>query len=149
MHTMQTAFDAALNGIRAQGYVKSIMLEGDENETGVPGRCEYIMKRDGSTLRCGVGHMLDEATCNGLQGSISSIFKVEGVYGEQAQAPAVRDQLSHLGEDFLGAVQQAHDNYLQRADSSDVSIDKGIVMFEALMGVIAYKFGLAYKPVGL
>ena len=117
--TNQQVFDNALNGVRAQGYVRSQSLSGS---------CSY---RGDGTLKCGIGHSIpDEVyvpSMDCLENSAINevVRRFSDIYG----------LFKDCDKRMLNNIQQAHD-----------IMDKPS-QFEDAMRTVAIEFDLKYtKP---
>lgn len=128
MHTMQSAFDAALNGVRNQQYRKARRQSGT---------CVYFVPVGSLTgARCGVGHMLTEETAKAaVMGGVTAIL--DGNYDGNWSTAAFKEELKGLPKPFLAACQYAHDAMAERGTGLE---------FETEMARIASEFNLTYTP---
>lgn len=129
--TAQQVFDAALFGIRTQGYVKSYRVSRG---------CAY---RGEHGLKCGIGHAIPDACYNPLFDSSShSTIIGELLDNSRKQFDVLRRLFGGVPVYVLEDIQAAHDEMLATYPSED---DKQ--RWEQRMEDIAVAYGLTYTPV--
>lgn len=123
--TPQAAFDAALFGIRGQGYKRSETY----------GACKY---RGDNGLKCGIGHILPDDLCVSDDGlSLDSVSDTGiGAILDDYECDKVKAFFANCKRSLLCEMQHAHDR----------SLDVGAWRFEKAMQRIASDFDLTYTP---
>lgn len=128
--TAQQVFDAALFGIRAQGYVPS---KHPDTET-----CMY---RSPDGLKCGVGHAIPDDVYDprlDIDDDGVGTAVLELLNRNRQYTARLRRLFSKLNPDLLVELQVAHDGDLARSASA--------ATWEASMQEIARDYGLHYTP---
>ena len=133
--TPQQAFDAALLGIRAQNYKRSL------NGVG----CEY---RGSKGLKCGIGHALPDELCvlngvsidkpNGCDADIASLLR------DTHWGARLSPFFSLCEPEMLVQMQEAHDSSLSPVIYTNPAEIRA--SFERHMASIAKDYGLTYTP---
>lgn len=123
-HTNQSVFDAALDGVRAQGYLKSA----------IHGACVY---RSDNGLKCGIGHAIPDDIADGMNPYFNSGSCVSDLCEADSAVAAL---FADCDENLLGDIQQAHDNY-----ASSLESDWGGGAFEDRMQNLANTYNLNFK----
>ena len=132
--TPQQVFDAALFGIRAQKYMRSV--------SSVTDSCVY---RGDHGRKCGIGHPIPDEVYNpvfdtpdgGFSSNINSLLEREGEIYEP-----LRVLFKGVPSELLTLVQRAHDRHLDDAGSA-----AGAAVWEYHMANLAMMFQLVYTPV--
>ena len=132
--TPQQVFDAALFGIRAQKYMRSV--------SSVTDGCVY---RGDHGRKCGIGHAVPDAVYtpafdnpdDGFSSGIDSLLERE----DEIYEP-LRVLFKDVPLGLLTLVQRAHDRYLDDAGSAE-----GAKQWEYHMASLAKLFDLVYTPV--
>lgn len=118
--TNQQVFDNALNGVRAQGYVRSQSLSGS---------CSY---RGDGTLKCGIGHSIPDEVYDYAMDCADNSTAVNDVICKFSK---LGDLFQNCNKELLQDLQDAHDNMAEP------------IQFEDAMWAVASEFDLKYtKP---
>jgi len=143
--TNQQAFDAALFGIRKQGYTRSV-----DDRTLV---CMYRHPKD-SSIRCAAGHIIPDDVYDPLVEN-STIRQILGdnlceeldTHAPPRNLPITgwlrRQVKGGLNIRLLSELQHAHDETLDASDTEN-RFSRGIDAFEAEMARIAREYNLHY-----
>ena len=130
--TPQQVFDAALFGIRKQGYVKSYLVNRG---------CVY---RGAHGLKCGMGHAIPDACYDPLFDSSNRSTSIGALLGDsRKQFDVLRRLFEGVPVYVLKDIQAAHDSMLAAYPSEN---DKQ--GWEQRMKDIAVAYRLTYTPKG-
>jgi len=141
MPTNQQVFDAALWGIRMQGYKRSLRSRKSYNFSGGDGtHCAY---RGDNGLKCGVGHAVpDELYLLGDGLTMDTVASIKGA-GTETAIGSLLDRFPKIAEYFKGVSSSLLID-LQSAHDSDLA--NGPDAWEEQMRYLAGEYGLNYIP---